>query len=205
MSFSSSRAVAAIVAAIIAVLTGLTVALVSPSGTGAWRAAAVATVGALAAALWLLATGRGRPGAAPPRGGRQGAAPPGGGPPGAAPPRSGRRGAEAGDGAQARSDRSALIQACIYVRDRTTSAALGERLGAALREAGVDPIEPTGEPFDPAQHEAGGATQTDDVSKIGTVAAVEVPGYADRGQLLRVPVVTVYQAGEGRHVLREDQ
>ena len=35
-------------------------------------------------------------------------------------------------------DRRALVQACIYVRDRVTSKALGDRLGAALQEAGVD-------------------------------------------------------------------
>ena len=100
---------------------------------------------------------------------------------------------------QARADRAALVQACIYVRDRTTSRALAERLGAALAQAGVTPVEPAGALFDPAHHEAGGAAPSDDPTQIGRIAAVEVPGYADRGKLLRAPVVTVYQArNDGR-------
>src|SRR6266511_675225 len=47
----------------------------------------------------------------------------------------------------------------------------------------------------PGAHEAGGATPSDDPSKVGTIAAVEVPGYSDRGRVLRPPVVTVYQPG----------
>jgi hypothetical protein len=97
-------------------------------------------------------------------------------------------------GARAESDRAALIQAAIYVRDRVTSRALADRLGQGLHEAGVDTIEPAGARFDPAHHEAGGATPSDDPGLVGSIAAVEVPGYADRnGRVLRAPVVTVYQ------------
>lgn len=92
-------------------------------------------------------------------------------------------------------DRRALVQACIYVRDRVTSKALGDRLGAALQEAGVKTLEPTGVRFDPAHHEAGGAAPSNDPALIGSIAAVEVPGYLDRdGRVLRAPIVTVYQA-----------
>jgi hypothetical protein len=95
-------------------------------------------------------------------------------------------------------DRAALVRACIYVRDRVTSRALGDRLAAALRDAGVTVVEPVGDRFDPARHEAGGATPAADPSLTGTIAAVEVPGYIDRsGRVLRAPVVTVYQAGSG--------
>ncbi len=97
---------------------------------------------------------------------------------------------------RATADRNTLVQAAIYVRDRVTSKALADRLGAALRDAGVETLEPTGVRFDPAQHEAGGAAPSEDPSKIGSIAAVEVPGYADRGgRILRAPVVTVYQGG----------
>jgi len=96
--------------------------------------------------------------------------------------------------ARAEADRTTLVQAIIYVRDRVTSKALSDRLGAALREAGVDTLEPTGARFDPAHHEAGGSAPATDPAKIGSIAAVEVPGYADRGgRVLRAPVVTVYQ------------
>ena len=104
----------------------------------------------------------------------------------------------AGPPRQPDAERAALIQACIYVRDRTTSKALAERLGAALQQVGVKTIEPAGARFDPAHHEAGGAAPSDDPAKVGTIAAVEVPGYADRGQLLRPPVVTVYQSADVR-------
>jgi hypothetical protein len=96
---------------------------------------------------------------------------------------------------QADADRAALIDACIYVRDRTTSRALADRLGSALHDAGVRTVEPAGARFDPTRHEAGGAAPIGDPAKVGTIAAVEVPGYTDRdGRPLRVPVVTVYRA-----------
>jgi hypothetical protein len=91
-------------------------------------------------------------------------------------------------------DRATLAQACIYVRDRVTSRALGDRLAAALATAGINAVEPIGARFDPARHEAGGTTATGDPARAGTVAAVEVTGYRDRdGHSLRVPVVTVYR------------
>ncbi len=90
-------------------------------------------------------------------------------------------------------DRSTLVQACIYVRDRVTSKALADRLGWALQEAGVSTVAPAGARFDPGLHEAGGSVVTEDPAKAGTVAAVEMPGYVDRGVVLRAPVVTVYR------------
>ncbi len=96
--------------------------------------------------------------------------------------------AEAGD-----QDRSNLVQICIYMRDRVTSTALASRLDQALAQVGVRTVEPTGERFDPSHHEAGGALPTTDEALVGTIATVEAPGYADRGALLRPPVVTVYQ------------
>jgi hypothetical protein len=106
---------------------------------------------------------------------------------------------------RAEADRDALVRACIYVRDRLTSRALADRLGAALQEVGVSVVEPTGERFDPARHEAGGAAASDEPGRAGTIAAVEVPGYTDRGRVLRAPVVTVYQAAAGRHADREER
>ena len=90
-------------------------------------------------------------------------------------------------------DRTTLVQACIYLRDRVTSTALASRLDQALRQVGVSTVEPTGERFDPSHHEAGGALPTTDDTLVGMIATVEAPGYADRGVLLRPPVVTVYQ------------
>jgi hypothetical protein len=104
-------------------------------------------------------------------------------------------------------DRAALVRVCIYVRDRVTSRALADRLATALNDAGIVAVEPVGDRFDPARHEAGGATPTRDPKLVGTIAAVEVPGYTDRGgRVLRPPIVTVYQAATGRPTqLRRDE
>ncbi|SHN46004.1 nucleotide exchange factor GrpE [Cryptosporangium aurantiacum] len=91
-------------------------------------------------------------------------------------------------------ERKTLVETCIYVRDRATSKAIADRLAWALNEVGVVEDRPAGEPFDTARHEAGGTTPTNDRSLSGTIAAVEISGYTDRGQVVRAPVVTVYQA-----------
>jgi hypothetical protein len=98
---------------------------------------------------------------------------------------------------QAEAERGSLVQTCVYVRDRATSKAIADVLGRSLQEVGVSTVAPVGARFDPAHHEAGGATPTIDPALAGTIAAVEVPGYVDRGVVLRAPVVTVYKE-EGR-------
>ena len=98
---------------------------------------------------------------------------------------------------QAEAERNSLVQTCVYVRDRATSKAIADTLGRSLQEVGVSTVAPVGVRFDPAHHEAGGATPTSDPALAGTIAAVEVPGYVDRGVVLRAPVVTVYKE-EGR-------
>jgi hypothetical protein len=185
MSSTSRRVAAAAVAVIIAVLTGAAAGLVSPERTCepaggklvctvalfAPVPAVVALFGALAAAA--LAVGvlvRGRD----PVTGGSGVAGPAAGP-----------------------DRAVLRDACIYVRDRTTSRALADHLGTALADAGVRTVAPTGDRFDPARHEAGGAAPSPDPAADGTIAVVDLPGYTDRdGHILRVPVVTVYRTGQ---------
>jgi hypothetical protein len=90
-------------------------------------------------------------------------------------------------------DRATLIGLSLYLRDRLTSAALAERVDRELAAVGVLPVEPVGERFDPSVHAAEGAVPTADSQLVGTIAAVEAPGYADRGVLLRPATVTVYQ------------
>jgi hypothetical protein len=102
-------------------------------------------------------------------------------------------GARRAEGAPPDADRDSLVQTCIYLRDRVTSTALAGRIDQVLAQVGVAAVEPTGERFDPGHHEAGGTVATTDDRLVGTIAGVEAPGYADRGVLLRVPVVTVYQ------------
>lgn len=106
-------------------------------------------------------------------------------------------GAVATDSGRLGRERKTLVETCIYVRDRATSKAIADRLAWALNEVGVVEDRPAGEAFDTARHEAGGTTPTTDPALSGTIAAVEIAGYTDRGQIVRAPVVTVFQ-GEAR-------
>ena len=97
---------------------------------------------------------------------------------------------------QALDERKALIRMCLYALDRARSSGVVERLEAGLAEVGVRAVRPDGEPFDPAVHEAGGTEPTDDPTLVGRIAETEVPGFTDRGQPLRAPIVIVYTARE---------
>jgi molecular chaperone GrpE len=92
-----------------------------------------------------------------------------------------------------RQERASLIELCLYARDRVSSPAAAERIDAGLVELGVTPLRPDGQPFDPARHEAAATVPTEDPELHGTVAETEVPGYADRGALVRPPVVSVFR------------
>ncbi|WP_190820001.1 nucleotide exchange factor GrpE [Saccharopolyspora pogona] len=94
---------------------------------------------------------------------------------------------------KALAERATLIQLCMYAMDRARSAGVVERLSEGLRGIGVLALRPDGTRFDPAHHEAGGTTPTDDPELDGVIAETEVLGFADRDRVLRAPVVTVYQ------------
>jgi molecular chaperone GrpE (heat shock protein) len=95
-------------------------------------------------------------------------------------------------------ERSALIRMCLYALDRARSAGVAERLEAGLAEVGVRAVRPDGERFAPSALEAGGTEPTDDPALVGRVAETETPGFLDRGQSLRAPIVIVYTARETR-------
>lgn len=99
--------------------------------------------------------------------------------------------------ARLQQERTQLIELCLYARDRVSSAAAAERVDAGLVELGITPLRPDGQLFDPTLHEAAATVPTDDPGLHGTVAETEVPGYADRGALVRPPVVSVYRRGGG--------
>lgn len=92
-------------------------------------------------------------------------------------------------------ERVALLDLCLYARDRVSSAAAAERIDAGLAELGITPLRPDGLPFDPAHHEAAATVPTPDPALHGRVAETEMVGYADNGVLVRPAVVSVYQAG----------
>ena len=97
--------------------------------------------------------------------------------------------------ARLQQERTALIELCLYARDRVGSPAAAERVDAGLAALGITPLRPDGLPFDPSLHEAAATVPTEDPMLHGTVAETEVPGYADRGALVRPPVVSVYRRG----------
>ncbi|MDA1360172.1 nucleotide exchange factor GrpE [Glycomyces luteolus] len=95
--------------------------------------------------------------------------------------------------AQAMSDRNALVEACIWMRDRATSPALAQHLDGAFARVGVAQVDATGQRFDPAVHEAGSTIAAGSPAEDGIIARTEQIGYTDRGRLLRHPIVTVYR------------
>ena len=108
--------------------------------------------------------------------------------------------AQAGDAAPAPatvedSDRRALLDLLIYAWDRAKSPGVWERLAAGLEPLGITVLRPDGELFDPTVHEAGGVEPTDDDALVGTIAETELVGFADRGRLVREPIVVVYRRG----------
>lgn len=94
---------------------------------------------------------------------------------------------------QALAERRALVQLCLYALDRA-SAGVVERIEEGLSTIGVVAVRADGERFDPTLHEAAGTVPTDDAALQGLVAETEVPGFCDRGRVLRAPIVTVYTA-----------
>jgi molecular chaperone GrpE len=83
------------------------------------------------------------------------------------------------------------------VTDSTTlveGVAMVERkLDKTLRTAGLEPVNPVGEPFDPARHEAVGTEPAATPEADGTVGRVYQIGYTFKGQLLRPARVVVRQ------------
>ncbi|MGI8415686.1 MAG: nucleotide exchange factor GrpE [Nakamurella sp.] len=90
-------------------------------------------------------------------------------------------------------ERRQLIELLMYAWDRARSRGVWERLTEGLAAVGVTVLRPDGEPFDPNAHEVGGVEPTDDDALIDTVAETEVAGFADRGTVIREPVVVVYR------------
>lgn len=68
-----------------------------------------------------------------------------------------------------------------------------KKLEKSLRAAGLETVNPVGEKFDPALHEAVATQPTDDPDFDHTVAQVYQVGYTFKGQMLRPARVVVRQ------------
>jgi molecular chaperone GrpE len=69
-----------------------------------------------------------------------------------------------------------------------------KKLRKELEAAGVERIDPAGEPFDPSQHEAVSTVPTPDASRDHTVSATFQSGYRFKGQLVRPARVQVFSS-----------
>jgi molecular chaperone GrpE len=67
-----------------------------------------------------------------------------------------------------------------------------KKLRKELEAAGVERIDPVGEPFDPSQHEAVSTTPAPDADRDHTVSATFQSGYRFKGQLVRPARVQVF-------------
>jgi hypothetical protein len=95
-------------------------------------------------------------------------------------------------GAATADDRRRLVQELIDVRDHVSSEALRASIGSALAEVGVLELSvPAGTTFDPQLHKGVDRVATDDPGLDRTVSETERPGYADRGETVRLPEVVV--------------
>ena len=73
-----------------------------------------------------------------------------------------------------------------------------KKLDKSLRAAGLEPVNPVDEPFDPASHEAVATEPATKPDLDGTVARVYQVGYSFKGQLLR-PARVVVRQYQGSH------
>jgi molecular chaperone GrpE len=69
---------------------------------------------------------------------------------------------------------------------------VGRKLWKELETAGLERLDPRGQPFDPALHEAVAALPATDPALDHTVSATFQPGYRFKGALLRPARVQVY-------------
>jgi molecular chaperone GrpE len=73
-----------------------------------------------------------------------------------------------------------------------------KKLGKSLRTAGLESVDPVGEPFDPNLHEAVATEPTASPEEDHTVARVYQVGYTFKGQLLRPARVVVRQYSDSQ-------
>ena len=85
-------------------------------------------------------------------------------------------------------DPAAIVSGVVAVHAQTVN---------VLSSLGLQRVDPAGERFDPARHEAARVVPADDKNPPGTVVEVLRPGFADTdGTLVRPAVVTVAQQQE---------
>jgi molecular chaperone GrpE len=97
----------------------------------------------------------------------------------------------------AEQDRDLLVELCVDLHDRLSSAGLRDKLRLGLHRVGIQLVAAEGEPFNPVNHLALGEVETTEASLDGLVATTQRSGYRDRGRLAREPAVLVYRLADG--------
>ncbi|WP_228389570.1 nucleotide exchange factor GrpE [Cumulibacter manganitolerans] len=99
---------------------------------------------------------------------------------------------------QLQNERAKMVDLLLYARDRVSSPAVAARMDDNLAQLGIQVLVPrVGERFDPQRHEASATVHTDDPAQQGTIAELELAGYADGDRVVRHPVVTVFALDRG--------
>lgn len=94
----------------------------------------------------------------------------------------------------AAAERDELVRALIDTADQVTSDAVRTSIVQRLGAVGVEPILVTaGERFDPSVHRGVEAAPASGPEQADTIAALERPGWVDRGRVLRPPEVVVHR------------
>ena len=89
-------------------------------------------------------------------------------------------------------EREVLVRACIEACDAAPRSAAASILLRALTETGVHEVDPAGKAFMADRHRAVATQPTDNSRQAGLIAQTLRVGYEDRGQVLRLPEVSVY-------------
>lgn len=74
---------------------------------------------------------------------------------------------------------------------------IDRKLRKELEAAGLEPIDPAGEPFDPGEHEAVAVTPASEAGQDNRVSATFQTGYRFKGALIRPARVQVYSTDQG--------
>lgn len=91
--------------------------------------------------------------------------------------------------------RAALIAGCVQARGLLDDQVLTDVLDDALRNGGVQIVDPTGYRANPAEHRTAGTDPAPAPDRDGIVSRTVRPGFIDAGRVVRAADVVVFKWG----------
>ena len=88
-----------------------------------------------------------------------------------------------------------MISGCIRARGMLDDQLLTEIIDDALRQGGVQIVDPTGYPANPAEHRTAGTDPAPAPHQDGVISRTLRPGFIDAGRVVRAADVVVYKWG----------